>query len=132
MQLDFFPSRTLTLYLAKLFILRILAVLVMLVLVLQMLDLLGQSGKILAYEGNGEAQLWHYVSLRVPQLVARFVPYAVLLATILTLVTLNQNSEVISMKAAGMSAHQVLAPLILTAMAVEMLLGGIREFVRTL
>jgi lipopolysaccharide export system permease protein len=119
MQLDFVPSRTLTLYLAKLFILRILAVLVMLVLVLQMLDLLGQSGKILAYEGNGEAQLWHYVSLRVPQLVARFVPYAVLLATILTLVTLNQNSEVISMKAAGMSAHQVLAPLILTAMAVS-------------
>ena len=34
MQFDFFPSRTLTLYLAKLFVVRILAVLVMLVLVL--------------------------------------------------------------------------------------------------
>ena len=33
MQLDFFPSRTLTLYLAKLFVVRILAVLVMLVIV---------------------------------------------------------------------------------------------------
>jgi len=32
MQFDFFPSRTLTLYLARLFIVRILAVLVMLVL----------------------------------------------------------------------------------------------------
>jgi len=119
MRLDFFPSRTLTIYLAKMFILRILAVLLMLVLVLQTLDLLGQSGRILAYAGNGEAELWHYVSLRLPQLVARFVPYSVLLATIITLATLNQNSEVISMKAAGMSAHQVLAPLLLTAIIVS-------------
>ncbi|HEX7657673.1 MAG TPA: LPS export ABC transporter permease LptG [Sphingomonas sp.] len=119
MQLDFFPSRTVTWYLAKLFIVRILAVLVMLVLVLQMLDLLGESGKILGYPGNGEAQLWYYVSLRAPQLVARFLPYSVLLATIITLATLNQNSEVVAMKAAGMSAHQVLAPLLLTALVVS-------------
>ncbi len=95
MQFDFFPSKTLTLYLAKLFITRILAVLVMLVLILQMLDLLSESGKILGYPGNGEAQLWEYVSLRTPQLIARFLPYSVLLATIITLATLNQNSEVI-------------------------------------
>ena len=119
MQFDFFPSRTVTLYLAKLFIVRILAVLVMLVIVLQLLDLLGQSGQILAYPGNSEAQLWYYVSLRAPQLVARFLPYSVLLATIITLATLNQNSEVVAMKAAGMSAHQVLAPLLLTALAVS-------------
>jgi lipopolysaccharide export system permease protein len=90
----------------------------MLVLVLQMLDLLGESGKILEYRGNGQAQLWTYVTLRTPQLIARFLPYSVLLATIVTLVGLNQNSEVISMKAAGLSAHQVLAPLILTAILV--------------
>jgi lipopolysaccharide export system permease protein len=119
MRLEFFPSRSLTLYLARLFIVRILAVLVMLVLVLQMLDLLGESGKILGYPGNGEAELWTYVSLRTPQLIARFLPYSVLLATIITLATLNQNSEVIAMKAAGMSAHQVLAPLILTALVVS-------------
>ena len=50
MQFDFFPSRTLTLYLAKLFVVRILAVLVMLVLVLLMLDLLTATGKILAVD----------------------------------------------------------------------------------
>ncbi|HKX77949.1 MAG TPA: LPS export ABC transporter permease LptG [Novosphingobium sp.] len=119
MQLEFFPSKTLTLYLARLFITRILAVLVMLVLVLMMLDLLGQSGRILEYPGNGEAQLMHYASLRVPQLIARFLPYSVLLATIITLATLNQNSEVIAMKASGLSAHQVLAPLVLTALLVS-------------
>jgi len=120
MHFEFFPSRTLTLYLVKLFITRILAVLVMLVLVLQLLDLLGQSGKILAHPGNGEAQLWTYVSLRVPQLVATFLPYSVLLATIVTFATLNQNSEVIAMRAGGLSAHQILAPMLLTAAVVAL------------
>ncbi|NVD45050.1 LPS export ABC transporter permease LptG [Qipengyuania atrilutea] len=117
--LDFFPSMTLTRYLAKLFVVRILAVLVMLVLVLMMLDLLSTSGTILAVEGNGQAELLQYASLRIPQLVARFLPYSVLLATILTLLVLNQNSEVIAMKAAGLSAHQVLAPLLFAALAVS-------------
>lgn len=119
MHLDFLPSRTLTLYLVKMFFTRILAVLVMLVLVLMMMDLLSESGRILAAPGNGQAQLLTYASLRIPQLVARFLPYAVLLATLITLVGLNQNSEVIAMKAAGLSAHQVLAPLLLAAAAVS-------------
>ncbi|MGD9665739.1 MAG: LPS export ABC transporter permease LptG [Novosphingobium sp.] len=119
-RLDFFPSRTLTFYLARLFAVRIVAVLVMLVLVLQTLDLLSESGAILEYPGNGEAQLWHYVTLRIPQLVARFLPYSVLLATIITLATLNQNSEVIAMKASGLSAHQILAPLLLTALVASL------------
>ncbi|QZD86594.1 LPS export ABC transporter permease LptG [Qipengyuania psychrotolerans] len=118
MQLDFFPSRTLTWYLAKLFVVRILAVLVMLVLVLMMLDLLSNSGKILAVDGNGQGELLTYAGLRIPQLIQRFLPYSVLLATLISLVTLNQNSEVIAMKAAGLSAHQVLAPLLLSAMVV--------------
>lgn len=115
MQLDFFPSRTLTFYLARLFFTRIVAMLFVLVLVLMMLDLLGTSGDILAVPGNGQAEVLHYAMLRIPQLIARFLPYAVLLATIITLIALNQNSEVVAMKAAGLSAHQVLAPLLLTA-----------------
>ena len=131
MQLEFFPSPSLTRYLAKLFIVRILAVLIMLVLVLQTLDLLSESGKIMGVAGNGEAQLWHYVSLRIPQLIARFLPYSVLLATIITLATLNQNSEVVAMKAAGLSAHQVLAPLLLTAAAISVVSFAFNEAVVT-
>jgi len=131
MQLDFFPSRTLTLYLAKLFVVRILAVLVMLVLVLLALDLLATSGKILEVAGNGQAEIARYAGLRLPQLVSRFLPYSVLLATLITLVTLNQNSEVIAMKAAGLSAHQVLAPLLLTAGVVALLSFGFNERVVT-
>ena len=131
MQLDFFPSRTLTLYLAKLFAVRIVAMLAILVLVLMMLDLLGQSGKILAVPGNGQGELLTYVGLRVPQLIARFLPYSVLLATIITLIALNQHSEVIAMKAAGLSAHQVLAPLFLTAAVVSVVSFTFNERVVT-
>jgi lipopolysaccharide export system permease protein len=131
MHLDFLPSRTLTLYLARLFVTRILAVLVMLVLVLMMMDLLSESGKVLAAEGNGQAQLITYASLRVPQLIARFLPYSVLLATLITLVALNQHSEVIAMKAAGLSAHQVLAPLVLTAAVVSLVSFAFNERVVT-
>lgn len=127
MQLDFFPSRTLTLYLAKMFVARILAVLVMLVLVLLALDLLSATGKILAAEGNGQAEILRYAGLRLPQLVSRFLPYSVLLATLITLVTLNQNSEVVAMKAAGLSAHQVLSPLLLTAALVSLVSFGFNE-----
>jgi lipopolysaccharide export system permease protein len=125
--LDFFPSRTLTWYLGKTFAIRILAVLIMLVLVLMMLDLLSRTGDILAHPGNGEAQLLHYVSLRIPQLIARFLPYSVLLATIITLAAFNQNSEVVAMKAAGLSAHQILAPLILVALGIAALSFGFNE-----
>ena len=131
MQFDFFPSRTLTVYLAKLFVVRILAVLVMLVLVLMMLDLLSTSGTILAVDGNGQGELLTYAGLRVPQLIQRFLPYSVLLATIISLITLNQNSEVIAMKAAGLSAHQVLAPLLLTAGLVSIVSFGFNERVVT-
>ena len=114
----FFASPTITWYMARIFLVRSFAVLGGLVLVLQTLDLLGESGNILAYPGNGDAQLWHYVALRAPQIVSRFLPFAVLLGSLITLATLNQNSEIISMKAAGVSAHQILAPLIVASLFV--------------
>lgn len=116
--LNFFPSRTMSIYMGKMFLVRTFAILAALVLVLQALDLLSESGRILAYAGNGEAEVWRYVSLRTPEIIARFLPFSVLLGTILTLSQLNQNSEVIAMKASGLSAHQVLAPLILAAFGV--------------
>lgn len=131
MQFDFFPSRTLTLYLAKMFAARIAAVLFLLVLVLLALDLLATSGKILEVAGNGQAEIARYAGLRLPQLVSRFLPYSVLLATLITLVTLNQNSEVVAMKAAGLSAHQVLAPLMLTAGVVALVSFAFNERIVT-
>jgi lipopolysaccharide export system permease protein len=126
---NFLPSRRIALYMARLFLSRSLAVLVMLVMVLMALDLLGESGKILAVPGNGEAEIWRYVGLRVPMLASRFLPFAVLLGTMIALTSLNQNSEVVAMKAAGMSAHQVLAPMILASLLVAALAFAFNETV---
>lgn len=118
---SFFPSRTVVFYMSRLFLTRTFAILFGLVLVLQSLDLLSESGKILAHPGNGQAEVWRYVSLRTPQIIARFLPFSVLLGTILTLSTMNQNSEVIALKAAGLSAQQVLAPLVVAAFGVALI-----------
>lgn len=113
-----FPSKTIALYTSKMFVVRTFAFLAGLVLILQTLDLLGESSAILAVPGNSEAQIWHYVLLRVPQLIALFLPFSVLLGTLITLATLNQNSEVVIFKSAGISAHQILAPLMVAALGI--------------
>ena len=129
--LQFFPSRRIAFYMARLFLVRTLVVMAALVLILLTLDLLGESGKILRVPGNGDADLWRYASLRLPQLIARFLPFSVLLATLITLAGLNQHSEVVSMKAAGISAHQIIAPLILASLAIAAISFAFNERVVT-
>lgn len=118
---SFFPSRTITLYMAKMFLVRSFAVLFAIAIVLQTLDLLGESDKVLAHPGNDSGELWAYISLRFPQIIAFLLPFSILLGTLITLATLNQNSEVISMKAAGLSAHQILAPLMVASFGVAII-----------
>ncbi|MEO6433902.1 MAG: LPS export ABC transporter permease LptG [Sphingomicrobium sp.] len=126
---SFFPSRRIAFYLVRLFLTRSFAVLIALVLVLMTLDLLGESGKILSVAGNGEAELWRYVGLRVPLLISRFLPFSVLLGALIAFVGLNQHSEVVAMKAAGLSAHQILAPLIVASLGIAALLFLFNETV---
>lgn len=125
--LSFFPSRRLAWYMVRLFLTRSLAVLVALVMILMMLDLLGESGKILAVPGNTDADLWRYVSYRLPMLTSRFLPFSVLLGTLIAFVGLNQNSEVVAMKAAGLSAHQILAPLVVASIGLSAILFAFNE-----
>jgi lipopolysaccharide export system permease protein len=127
--LDFMPSRQLAVYAAKLFLTRTLAVLMALVLVLLALDLLGESGKILKVDGNGEAELWRYASLRIPLMISRFLPFSALLGALIAFAGLNQHSEVVSMKAAGLSAHQILAPMIVASLGVAIALFAFNELV---
>ena len=126
-QASFFPSRTVAFYMARLFLVRTFVIVAALVLVLQTLDLLSESGDILAYPGNGQTEVWRYVSLRAPQIFAFVLPFSVLLGTIVTLATMNQNSEVIALKASGLSAHQVLAPLVVAGLAVAAISFGFND-----
>ena len=125
--LSFFPSRRLAWYMVRLFLTRSLAVLVALVLILMTLDLLGESAKILAIPSNSDADLWRYVSYRLPMLTSRFLPFSVLLGALIAFVGLNQNSEVVAMKAAGLSAHQILAPLIVASIGLSAILFVFNE-----
>ncbi len=116
--MQFFPSRQITFYMARLFLLRTFAVLAMLVLILLTLDLLGESGKITSVPGNSQGDLWTYITMRAPQIISRMLPFSVLLGTLITFTALSQHSEVVAMKAAGLSAHQILAPLIIASLLV--------------
>ncbi len=61
----------------------------------------------------------------MPLLISRFLPFSVLLGTLIAFTGLNQHSEVVAMKAAGISAHQMLAPLILASLVIA---GGLFAF----
>ena len=113
-----FPSRTVAWYMARMFLVRTFGIMAGITLILLALNLLGEAGKILAVKGNTDAQVWHYAALRGPQIMAFILPFSVLLGTILTFLQMNQNSEIIALKAGGMSAHQVLAPLLVASLGV--------------
>ncbi len=104
-------ATTLTRYLVRLFLMRFLFVLILLVSILQALDLLNKSDDILEVAGAGWGSVANYIMLRAPQLASQFTPFAALLATLITLGTLNQNSEIVVMRAAGLSTHRILFPL---------------------
>ncbi|UVO51652.1 LPS export ABC transporter permease LptG [Sphingomonas sp. SUN019] len=124
---SFFPSRTVSFYMGRMFLIRTFGILAGLMIVLLALNLLSESGKILAVPGNGDGEVWRYASLRAPELIAFLFPFSVLLGTILTLITMNQNSEIVALKASGLSAHQVLAPLLVASFGVAILSFGFNE-----
>lgn len=107
--------RTIERYLARSFFINFLILLISVTVVLQILDLLTESEDILAPPGATYASILHYIQLRMPQLLSQFVPFTALLAAILTYSTLNQHSEITVMKAAGLSAYQIIAPLVMVS-----------------
>lgn len=107
-----------TRYVGRLFAIRFLGLLAFFVVVLQMLDLLNRSEAIMAADGATTRSIVRYVLLRSPQIVSQFAPFAALLAIVVTLSALNLSSEIVIMRAAGMSVHRVLAPIGLACLAI--------------
>jgi lipopolysaccharide export system permease protein len=109
---------SLSTYVARLYFFRFLGLLVAICVILQMLDLLAKSDEILAGQGETYIATFRYVALRFPQLVSKFLPFTALLAALLTLATLNTSSEIVVMKAAGLSPYRVLSPMILVSLGI--------------
>ena len=68
-----------------------------------------------------------YFALKVPHLVFLSLPIVVLLASILCLVLLTRNNEVVAMRACGASIHQVAAPLLAASLAISLLAFFLNE-----
>lgn len=105
-------------YVGRLFATRFLGLLAFFVIVLQALDLLNRSEDIMAAPGATSQSIVQYVLLRAPEIVSQFTPFAALLAIVVTLSALNLSSEIVIMRAAGMSAHRVLAPIAISCCAI--------------
>ncbi|MDA5193645.1 LPS export ABC transporter permease LptG [Govanella unica] len=118
MDLQLRAPRTIERYLGRSFLINFLILLISVTVILQILDLLTTSEDILSPPGATYMSILHYIQLRFPQLLAQFVPFTALLAAILTYSTLNQHSEITVMKAAGLSAYQIIAPLVMVSMAI--------------
>jgi len=98
-------------YVGRMFLVRFFGLLIFFVLILQMLDLLNRSADIMAPDGAGVHSVIRYISLRAPQIISQFTPFAALLGVVLTLAGLSHTSEITVMRAAGLSVHRVLFPL---------------------
>jgi len=73
--------------------------------------------------------LLRFFYYQTPQYVYYIIPIAVLLATLVTVGLMTKNSELVVMKACGMSIYRVAAPLILLAVAASIALFGLQEVV---
>ena len=98
-------------YVGRQFLIRFVGFLAFFTIILQMLDMLNNSDALLAPDGAGFDSIVKYISLRAPQIISQFAPFAALLAVVVTLAVLNHTSEVTIMRAAGMSVHRVLFPI---------------------
>ena len=83
------PSTGLGYYMGKKYTFSFLMVLIGLVATLQLLDLMAHTDKILSADGATSRELFYYIYLRVPQLISQFIPFSALLATLLTLASVQ-------------------------------------------
>jgi len=70
-----------------------------------------------------------YYAVHLPFILVLMGPYAVLISGMYTIHHLNQNNEITPMYAVGVGRLRVCLPLFLTAMALALLLVGMRESV---
>ncbi|HEY7042985.1 MAG TPA: LptF/LptG family permease, partial [Nocardioidaceae bacterium] len=73
--------------------------------------------------------LLRYFYYQTPQYVYYIIPIAGLLATLVTVGLMTKNSELVVMKACGMSLYRVSAPLILLGVTASLLVFGVQEIV---
>ena len=104
-------------YVLRLVALRILGAAAILLAVLQILDLLEVTPEIVE-RGLGLAGIVQYAALRLPRLIDQAAPLAVLGGGIFAFMKLAGDSEIVAMRASGVSAYKLVAMALPAALAV--------------
>lgn len=108
---------TITRYLTRTFLVRVLSVLLALSALLQLLDLLDAASTVLE-RGLGGGGLVYYTMIRLPMVVERVVPLAVLIGSLSTLWTFASTNEIVAMRSVGMTPYQIMGALLPAALVV--------------
>lgn len=70
-----------------------------------------------------------YYLYSIPTIISQITPVASLLATLFTLSNLNQNNEIIAMRAHGLSIYQIVRPIILFGIVLSLVIFLVNETV---
>lgn len=116
-------------YLLRRFLLAVLGLLAALTGLLTVFDLLANAGAVLAGGSSPLPALAAYAALRVPQIVTLLLPLAVLLAALATLGRLAVGSELVAIRAAGVSGLRIAGTLLVGAAVLAVAQFGFAELV---
>lgn len=94
-------------YVSRLFAARFALILAGLALLILLLDIMAHSSEIIT-GADGVAGLWRYGWLRLPLITSRLIPFSVLIAALLTLITLARHHELVVMTGAGVSQFMLI------------------------
>ncbi|MEM7222910.1 MAG: LPS export ABC transporter permease LptG [Pseudomonadota bacterium] len=100
--------KTLTRYIARLFLSYLVGVLFGFVALLQAVDLLKNAEEVARRHGESLGNFLYYVVLRLPETAGFLLPLCTLVAALLTLGRMAQHSEIVALKAAGVPVWRVL------------------------
>jgi len=88
---------------------------------LLLLDLMNHGDDVVQRHGSSALALAKYAALRVPDLAAFILPFAVLIASLLMLAKFARSNEIMALKASGMSFYRFLISLLPAALLIGML-----------
>ncbi|MFV0301471.1 MAG: LPS export ABC transporter permease LptG [Paracoccus sp. (in: a-proteobacteria)] len=100
--------RVLFTYFSRILVVRILAVLLSFVALLVMMDLIDSMEEVLARRGS-TADVFVFVGYRLPTIAERLIPLSVLIGTTLGMLALAMHSELVALRAAGLSQLRIAA-----------------------
>jgi lipopolysaccharide export system permease protein len=90
-------------------------------------DLMDNAEKFLD-AGTPPAVMLHYYSLQLPSLVIFIVPICLLLATLYSLSMLTRHSEIVAMRASGVSIYRIVRPYLLMGLICFGLTALVNEY----